>query len=211
MPVGDFLNSNEWQWRLARTIAQGVASVVVANLDLILGVVVVEPQVRSLLVALVMAVLSPVKAEFGGCAMSSSQEMVCDWALSQVGYVPSSGKFNKYAEYLDRTNIYNGPKNGYDWCDVFADCDYVSNFGLDVAVRMIAQPLRGCGAGCAFSASYYRAADQWDRDPSVGAQIFFGRRGAEHHTSIVVGCDSAHIFTVEGNTGYSAGYMAVRC
>lgn len=138
--------------------------------------------------------------------MSSPQQMVRDWALSQVGYVPSSGKFNKYTEYLDRTNIYNGPKNGYDWCDVFADCDYVSNFGLDVAVRMIAQPLRGYGAGCAFSASYYRAADQWDRDPSVGAQIFFGRRGAEHHTGIVVGCDSAHVFTVEGNTGYSAGY-----
>ena len=67
--MGDFLNSNEWQWRLARTIAQGVVGVVVANLDLILGVVVVEPQVRSLLVALVMAVLSPVMAELGGGAV----------------------------------------------------------------------------------------------------------------------------------------------
>ena len=63
------LSGNEWQWRLARTIAQGVVGVVVANLDLILGVVVVEPQVRSLLVALVMAVLSPVMAELGGGAV----------------------------------------------------------------------------------------------------------------------------------------------
>lgn len=47
---------------------QGVIGVVVANLDLILGVMVVEPQERSLLVALVMAVLSPVMAELGGDA-----------------------------------------------------------------------------------------------------------------------------------------------
>lgn len=66
--MGDFLNSNEWQWRLARTIVQGVIGVVVAYLDLILGVMLVAPQMRSLLVALVMAVLSPVMAELGGDA-----------------------------------------------------------------------------------------------------------------------------------------------
>ena len=33
----DFLNGNEWYWRLARTVAQGVIGVVVANLDLIVG------------------------------------------------------------------------------------------------------------------------------------------------------------------------------
>ena len=139
--------------------------------------------------------------------MSSPQEMVRDWALAEVGYVPSTGKYNKYAEYLDRTDLYNGPKNGYDWCDVFADCDYVSNFGIDVATRMIAQPLHGCGAGCAWSASYYRAADQWDGDPSIGAQIFFGLRGSESHTGIVVGYSSGYVHTVEGNTGYSNGYL----
>ena len=58
----EFLGSNEWQWRLARTVVQGV----VANADLIVGWCVVEPQVRGLVVALVMAVLSPVMAELGG-------------------------------------------------------------------------------------------------------------------------------------------------
>lgn len=138
--------------------------------------------------------------------MATPQEKVRDWALGEVGYVPSNGKYNKYAAMLDATNIYNRPKNGYDWCDCFADCDYVSNFGLDLAVKMIAQPLCGCGAGCAWSASYYRAADQWSSEPSVGAQIFFGSRGNEYHTGIVVGYDSSHVHTVEGNTGYSAGY-----
>ena len=73
--------------------------------------------------------------------MSSPQEMMRDSALAEVSYTPSSDKLNKYAEYLDKVDIYNELKNGYDWCDVFADCEYVSDFELDVAVRMIAQSL----------------------------------------------------------------------
>ena len=64
--MSEFLNSSEWQWRLARTVVQGVIGVLVANVDLIVGWCVVEPQVRALVVALVMAVLSPVMAELGG-------------------------------------------------------------------------------------------------------------------------------------------------
>ena len=63
--MNDFLTSNEWQWRLLRTIAQGVLGVVVANIDLLVGVAVLEPTWRALVVALVMAVLSPVMAEIG--------------------------------------------------------------------------------------------------------------------------------------------------
>ncbi len=63
--MGEFLNSNEWQWRLARTIVQGVIGVLVANVDLIVGWCVLDPAVRGLVVALVMAVLSPVMSELG--------------------------------------------------------------------------------------------------------------------------------------------------
>lgn len=38
-----FLTSNEWQWRLLRTIVQGVLGVVVANVDLLMGVAVLDP------------------------------------------------------------------------------------------------------------------------------------------------------------------------
>lgn len=31
----EFLNSNEWQWRLARAIVQGIFGVIIANVDLI--------------------------------------------------------------------------------------------------------------------------------------------------------------------------------
>ena len=65
-----FLKSNEWQWRLARTIVQGILGVIVANIDLIFGQVVLDPAWRALVVALVMAILSPVMAELdsGGTA-----------------------------------------------------------------------------------------------------------------------------------------------
>jgi hypothetical protein len=64
--MGDFLSSNEWQWRLARTIVQGVLGVLIANLDLVLGWCVVDSSVKALVVALVMAALSPVMAVLGG-------------------------------------------------------------------------------------------------------------------------------------------------
>lgn len=60
-----FLTSNEWQYRLLRTIIQGVLGVLIANIDLILGYVVLDPSARALVVALVMAVLSPVMALLG--------------------------------------------------------------------------------------------------------------------------------------------------
>ena len=63
--MNKFLTSNEWEWRLLRTIAQGVLGVVVANIDLLVGVAVLEPSWRALVVALVMAVLSPLMAELG--------------------------------------------------------------------------------------------------------------------------------------------------
>ena len=64
--MNDFLTSNEWPWRLARTIVQGVLGVAIANLDLILGWCVLDPSMRALVVALVMAVLSPIMAALGG-------------------------------------------------------------------------------------------------------------------------------------------------
>lgn len=60
-----FLTGNEWSWRLLRTVVQGVLGVFVANIDLIVGFAVLDPTMRALVVAFVMAVLSPVMAEIG--------------------------------------------------------------------------------------------------------------------------------------------------
>lgn len=57
-----FLADNSASMRLARTIFSGVIGVIAANIDIIVGYVVFDPTQRSLIVALVMAVLSPVMA-----------------------------------------------------------------------------------------------------------------------------------------------------
>ena len=64
--MGKFLKSNSWQYRLLRTILQGVIGVIIANVDLIVGYCVLDPSQRALVVALVMAVLSPIMAMRGG-------------------------------------------------------------------------------------------------------------------------------------------------
>lgn len=63
--MDEFLTGNEWYWRLARTVVQGVLGVVVANLDLLVGAAALAPEWKALVVAVAMAVLSPVMAEIG--------------------------------------------------------------------------------------------------------------------------------------------------
>ena len=64
-----FLTSNEWQWKLLRTVVQGVLGAVVANIDMLVGRAVLEPAWRAVVVALVVAVLSPVMAELGAASI----------------------------------------------------------------------------------------------------------------------------------------------
>ena len=64
--MDEFLTSNAPKYRLLRTIVQGVLGVIVANLDLLFGYVIFEPSTRAFVVALVMAVLSPIMATIGG-------------------------------------------------------------------------------------------------------------------------------------------------
>lgn len=63
--MDEFLKSNDAKYRLLRTIFQGIIGVLIANIDLIVGYVVFDPSMRALIVALVMAVLSPIMAELG--------------------------------------------------------------------------------------------------------------------------------------------------
>ena len=60
-----FLRSNDWQYRLLRTIVQGVIGVIIANLDIIFSMLTINPTMKPVIVALVMAILSPIMAELG--------------------------------------------------------------------------------------------------------------------------------------------------
>lgn len=147
---------------------------------------------------------------------------VLDLARSEVGYhekasnsqlndkTANSGGANwtKYAEYLDSfAGFYNGPKNSFPWCDVFYDFLFVKTFGLDIGRQMLCQPLNSMGAGCLYSAQYYKEAGRWHKNaPNPGDQIFFSYSAGEYsHTGIVdaVGFDT--ITTIEGNTSDSVG------
>ncbi len=151
--------------------------------------------------------LEPTKSEEPKQSGPTPQEKVVQWCRDQVGYVAYNGKHTKYSQYLDSLgDVYNFPKDGYDWCDIFADCAYISCFGKETAIKMINQPKGGCGAGCPWSADYYREMGRFSNTPSLAAQIFFGEPGDEYHTGIVVGYDGNYVYTIEGNTGYSEGY-----
>lgn len=116
------------------------------------------------------------------------------------------GNFTKYARDLDKRYIYNGPKNGYDWCDVFVDWNFIMAFGEVLGLQMLCQLKGGYGAGCTSSANYYKACNRFFRKtPVVGDQVFFTNDGGKTmcHTGIVTGVKDGRVHTVEGNTSAS--------
>lgn len=152
--------------------------------------------------------------------MSKNIDKVIDIALAEVGYLEKasnsqldsktanagSGNWTKYARDLDAIpGFYNGKKNGYAWCDIFFDWCLVQAFGVDDAKRIINHGQ--CGAGCVYSAQYYRDISRFFLKPCVGDQIFFGDRGDEYHTGIVYKVDSSRVYTVEGNTSGASGVV----
>lgn len=60
-----FFESNELIHRLLRTIVQSILGIIAANIDTLTGLFSVPDVWRPIIVALVMAVLSPIMAEIG--------------------------------------------------------------------------------------------------------------------------------------------------
>lgn len=60
-----FLHENSTSMRLLRTIVQGVLSVLIANVDLLLGTFSIDVTMKPVIVATIMAVLSPIMSELG--------------------------------------------------------------------------------------------------------------------------------------------------
>ena len=117
-----------------------------------------------------------------------------------------NNSYTKYAEFFDKQvpDFYNGPKNGYDWCDMFVDWCMCNTFGVDKGRALLCQPLKSAGAGCIYSYRYYKAKGQVGTTPKVGAQVFFGSyEGGLYHTGLVEKFDSTYVYTIEGNTSSS--------
>lgn len=154
--------------------------------------------------------------------IEDAKKAVIDLANAEAGYhekasnaqlddpTGNSGGNNwtKYARDLDNyPEFYNGRKNGYAWCDIFVDWLFVTVFGVSKGREMLYQPLQSAGAGCLYSAQYYKEHRAFNRaDPQVGDQIFFSYSSGEYsHTGIIVDVNGNTITTVEGNTSDSVG------
>lgn len=158
--------------------------------------------------------------------MANIADNVIKIALNEVGYLEKksnsqldnktanagSNNYTKYARDLDNiSGFYNGKKNGFAWCDVFVDWCFVQAFGVDKAKDLLCQPNNSLGAGCGYSARYYKNKGQfYTKNPKRGDQIFFwdsGKSGVAH-TGIVYEVDNSYVYTIEGNTSSSSGVVA---
>ena len=136
---------------------------------------------------------------------------IINLAKSQVGYKPTSGKFNIYAEKLDAVGWFNGKKNGFDWCCILVNWLFYECFG-DIARKMLYQPepKYDLAAACGYAADYFIKNNAWSKSPILGSQIFFGLRGDEYHTGIVIDFDATYVYTIEGNAGGGNGKVLQR-
>lgn len=149
-------------------------------------------------------ILNTAKKEIGYLEKSTNSQLD-----SKTG---NAGKNNwtKYARDLDKLGVYNFPKNGYEWCDMFVDWCFVKTFGVDASWRMTNQPMGGCGAGCTYSAQYYKSAGRFHKvNPKPGDQIFFSQDGGmtSYHTGLVVAVENGRVYTIEGNTSSDPGVV----
>lgn len=151
---------------------------------------------------------------------------VIEIALGEVGYLEKksnknledktanagSNNYNKYAKMLDDLGyFYNGKKNGYAWCDVFVDSQFVTAYGVEDAMRLLCQPKKSYGAGVRYSANYYINKKQFHKkNPKPGDQIFFYKSNMVQlaHTGLVVDVDDTYVYTVEGNTSGASTVVA---
>lgn len=69
-----FLTSNSAGMRLLRTIVQAIIGVIIANMDILIGETCLSPGMRTVIVGLVMAVLSPIMAEIGRANEGKEEE-----------------------------------------------------------------------------------------------------------------------------------------
>ena len=151
---------------------------------------------------------------------------VVEIALGEVGYLEKKtnsqldskttnagyNNYTKYARDLDAiSSFYNGKKQGYAWCDCFTDWVFVQAFGVENAKELLCQPDKSYGAGCYYSARYYKNKGQfYTQNPKPGDQIFFWNSSKSDvaHTGIVYDVDRTYVYTVEGNTSSTSGVVA---
>lgn len=136
--------------------------------------------------------------------MSKTINRLIATANAEVGYKETGNNITKFSAFFDKEHpdFYNTKKQGAAWCDIFVDYCFVSTFGEAQALDMLCQPKKSAGAGCKFSAGYFKKAGRFFDKPEAGDQIFFfDTKGEINHTGIVSKVDDKKVYTIEGNSG----------
>lgn len=152
----------------------------------------------------VQRVLKVARSEIGYLEKATNAQL--EDKTANAGY----NNWNKFAAFLDGLKtVYNFPKNGYAWCDIFVDYCFIRTFGLELGMAMTFQPQKGEGAGCTYSMGYYKKAGRFFKDPQPGDQIFFTNDGgaSSYHTGLVEKVGDGRVYTIEGNTSSAAGVV----
>ena len=104
-------------------------------------------------------------------------------------------------EVVDKNypDFYNTRKQGAEWCDLFVDYQPLHAFGEEIALKMLHQPRKSCGAGVKYSAQYYKKSKAWYTKPEFLDQIFFKNSDGICHTGLVIKVTSSRVYTIEGN------------
>lgn len=141
----------------------------------------------------------------------SEIKKILEIANAEVGYLEKASNSNlddkmanagdknytKYARDMDALKVYNGPKQGYAWCNVFIDWCFYKALGIDRAREL----LIGWSAGCTQDYNWFKAKGQVVAEPKIGDLVFFGDLS---HIGIVENVDNDRIYTIEGNTSNKA-------
>ena len=153
------------------------------------------------------------------------QERLLATAQAEIGYLEKASNaqlddktanagtnnFTKFARDLDAIgNIFNGKKQGFDWCAVFALWCYVKTFGVETAMKMTGFAYNGLAAGVKYAANYYKNKGRfYTRNPQPADQIFFygSTTSVWQHTGLVEKVEGGKVYTIEGNTTGASGVV----
>ena len=138
-------------------------------------------------------------------------DKILELANQEVGYLEKASReqlgektanagdknYTMYAEEMDALKVYNGPKQGYAWCNVFIDWLFYKTLGLERAREL----LIGWSAGCTQDWNWFKSAGQIVIEPQRGDLVFFGNCD---HIGIIEKVDNERIYTIEGNTSNKA-------
>lgn len=143
--------------------------------------------------------------------MAQNTSKVVEVAKSQVGYLEK-----RSAKELD-SKTGNAGRNNYTkygewfgmnpalWCALFVCWCFAQAYG-SIAKEMLCG---GYSAACETMRQRFIKAGRYDKNPKVGACIFFSgtRHAGANHIGIVWKIDGSRIYTIEGNTSGANGVV----